>query len=130
MTTTVLGVEPAKLTSGQPRHFRELVGDFLDNRRPMGEIESEMAAMDRAQQVIWAEVKRLAERVHTNFPREGGQSLFTFNAPGEASAIQLQREFDKSSQLCEGKYQNASQDPSHAGRWRVDFVVTLKKRSS
>src|SRR5262249_3675159 len=29
---------------------------------------------DRAQQVLWAEVKRLAERVHTNFPREGGQS--------------------------------------------------------
>jgi Tfp pilus assembly PilM family ATPase len=63
-------------------------------------------------------------------PHEGGQSLFSFNAPGEASAIQLQKEFDASAQLCEGKYQNASQDPSHPGRWRVEFVVTLKKRSS
>ena len=69
-----VNVEITKLTSGQPRHFRELVGDFLDNRRPLGEIEAEMASMDRAQQVLWAEVKRLAERVHTNFPREGGQS--------------------------------------------------------
>jgi hypothetical protein len=69
-----VNVEITKLTSGQSRHFRELVGDFLDNRRPMGEIEAEMASMDRAQQVLWAEVKRLAERVHTNFPREGGQS--------------------------------------------------------
>jgi hypothetical protein len=69
-----VNVEITKLTSGQSRHFRELVGDFLDNRRPMAEIEAEMASMDRAQQVLWVEVKRLAERVHTNFPREGGQS--------------------------------------------------------
>jgi len=49
-----VNVEITKLTSGQSRHFRELVGDFLDNRRPMGEIEAEMASMDRAQQVLWA----------------------------------------------------------------------------
>ena len=69
-----VNVEITKLTTGQTRHFRDLVSDFLDNRRPLAEIEAEMATTDRAQQVLWAEVKRLAGHVHTNFPREGGQS--------------------------------------------------------
>src|SRR5438034_5049391 len=69
-----VNVEITQLTTGQPRHFRDVVGDYLENRRPAAEVEAEMATMDRPQQVLWGEVKRLSQRVEKNFPREGGQT--------------------------------------------------------
>ena len=62
-----------KLTIGQPRVFRTLVTDYTENRRPLAEIEADVASLDEPQQRLWAEVKRLGQEVHRYFPREGGQ---------------------------------------------------------
>ncbi len=59
--------------------------------------------------------------------REGDQSVFTLHAPGESSGIELERSF-AASVPCEGKVQSAVSDPSRGGRWRIEFVVTLKKK--
>ncbi|MEZ0228619.1 MAG: pilus assembly protein PilM [Planctomycetota bacterium] len=61
--------------------------------------------------------------------REGDQSVFTLHAPGESSGIELERTFAQSQQ-CEGKVQSAVSDPSRGGRWRIEFVVTLKKKAA
>ncbi|MDQ1394984.1 MAG: hypothetical protein QOG64_243 [Acidimicrobiaceae bacterium] len=68
-----VNVEITKLTTGQPREFRDLVTDYLENRRPLPDIEAAAEKLDRPQQVLWREVLRLSERVQRNFPREGGQ---------------------------------------------------------
>ena len=62
-----------KLTIGQPRAFRTVVTDYTENRRPLAELDAEVAGMDAPQQQVWGEVKRLGAEVHQYFPREGGQ---------------------------------------------------------
>ena len=63
-----------KMAQGQPRHFRELVNDFVENRKPLAEIEAEVAKLDSGEQVIWREIRKMSDDVEKNFPREGGQS--------------------------------------------------------
>lgn len=63
-----------KMAQGQPRHFRELVNDFVENRRPLAEIDAEVAKLDSGEQVIWREIRKMSDEVAKNFPREGGQS--------------------------------------------------------
>lgn len=60
---------------------------------------------------------------------EGVQSVFTLEAPGESSGIELERQFAQST-VCEGHVQTAAADPTHGGKWRIEFVVTLKKKAS
>lgn len=60
-------------------------------------------------------------------PREGAQSVFTFHAPSDSSGIELERAFEQST-ACEGKTQSSTQDPSKQGKWRIEFVVKLKKK--
>ena len=57
--------------------------------------------------------------------REGDQSQFTLYAPTGDAGIALEREFEKS-KVCEA-HSNATADPQHAGRTRIDFIVTVKK---
>ena len=63
-----------KMAQGQPRHFRELVNDFVENRKPLAEIDAEVAKLDSGEQVIWREIRKMSDDVEKNFPREGGQS--------------------------------------------------------
>jgi len=63
-----------KMAQGQSRHFRELVNDFVENRRPLPEIEAEVAKLDTGEQIIWHEIRRMSDEVAKNFPRTGGQS--------------------------------------------------------
>ena len=63
-----------KMAQGQPRHFRELVNDFVENRRPLAEIDAEVAKLDSGEQVIWREIRKMSDEVAKNFPREGGQT--------------------------------------------------------
>jgi hypothetical protein len=63
-----------KMAQGQPRHFRELVNDFVENRKPLAEIDAEVSKLDSGEQVIWREIRKMSDDVEKNFPREGGQS--------------------------------------------------------
>jgi hypothetical protein len=64
-----------KLISDQPREFRLLVGDLMENRRPLSEIEGAAAKLSPSQTVLWNEIRELVDRVERNFPRTtGGQT--------------------------------------------------------
>lgn len=64
----------AKIAARQERPFRTLVTDFLENRRPMGEIEQQVAAMGDDDRRAWEEIRRLSSGVEKHFPRTGGQT--------------------------------------------------------
>jgi hypothetical protein len=65
-----------KLISDQDREFRLLVGDLMENRRPLSEIEAEAAKLSPSQTVLWNEIRELVDRVERHFPRTtGGQTL-------------------------------------------------------
>ena len=66
-------VEISKLSIGQPKAFRLLVAEFTDGKKPLAELEADVAKMAQPQQVLWREVKRLSSKVEKNFPRSGGQ---------------------------------------------------------
>ncbi len=57
-----------KMAQGQPKHFRDLVNDFVEDRRPLPEIEAEVAKLDSGEQVIWREIRRMSDEVEKNFP--------------------------------------------------------------
>ena len=63
-----------KMAQGQPKAFRDLVLDFVENRRPIAEIDAQVAKLDPGEQVIWREIRRMSDDVAKNFPREGGQT--------------------------------------------------------
>lgn len=64
----------AKIAARQERPFRTLVTDFLENRRPMGEIEQQVAAMGDDERRAWNEIRQLSSSVEKHFPRTGGQT--------------------------------------------------------
>lgn len=65
----------AKIAAKQERGFRTLVTDFLENRRPLGEIEQQVAAMGDDERRAWGEIRSLSESVEKHFPRTGGQTM-------------------------------------------------------
>ena len=62
-----------KLTTGQPRAFRNLVADLTENRRPLPEIEQEVVALGPQYAERWARIRHLSDNVDKHFPRTGGQ---------------------------------------------------------
>jgi cytochrome c1 len=70
-----VNVAISKISTGQPRAFRRLVADFTDTRRPIEEIDAQMATMDPALQERWAKIKTLRAEVDKHFPRTGGQTM-------------------------------------------------------
>ena len=63
-----------KMAQGQPKAFRDLVLDFVENRRPIAEIDAQVAKLDPGEQLIWREIRKMSDDVAKNFPREGGQT--------------------------------------------------------
>jgi hypothetical protein len=68
-----VNVAISKITVGQPRAFRRLVADFTEHRRPVPDIDAEMASFDPGLQHRWQQVKALYASVERHFPRRGGQ---------------------------------------------------------
>lgn len=68
-----VNVAIGKLTTGQPRAFRSLVTDLTDARRPLPEIEADVAQLDPPLQERWARIRQLSDNVDKHFPRTGGQ---------------------------------------------------------
>jgi Cytochrome c554 and c-prime len=68
-----VNVAISKITVGQPRPFRRLVADFTEHRRPVAEIETEMASFEPSLQQRWQQIKALSASVEKHFPRRGGQ---------------------------------------------------------
>ena len=64
----------AKIAARRERPFRTLVTDFLENRRPIGEIEQQVSAMSEDDRRAWNEIRRLSASVEKHFPRTGGQT--------------------------------------------------------
>lgn len=67
-------VSISKIVDGQPRRFRQLAADLVEGRRPVGDIEADVAELGPEQQQVWVKVRELSDEVNKNFPRTGGQS--------------------------------------------------------
>ena len=67
-------VSISKIVDGQPRRFRQLAADLVEGRRPVGDIEADVALLGPEQQEVWRKVRELSDEVNKNFPRTGGQS--------------------------------------------------------
>ena len=67
-------VSISKIVDGQPRRFRQLAADLVEGRRPVADIEADVAQLGPEQQDVWRKVRELSDEVNKNFPRTGGQS--------------------------------------------------------
>lgn len=67
-------VSISKIVDGQPRRFRQLAADLVEGRRPVADIEADVAQLGPEQQEVWTKVRALSDEVNKNFPRTGGQS--------------------------------------------------------
>jgi hypothetical protein len=70
-----VNVEINKLTVGKSRALRNLVTDLQENRRPLRDIEHDVAELDAGEQALWRQIRQLSDEVHSHFPREGGQRM-------------------------------------------------------
>ena len=73
-TALNVDVSISKIVDGQPRRFRQLAADLVEGRRPVSDIESDVALLGPEQQAVWKEVRELSDEVNKHFPRAGGQS--------------------------------------------------------
>jgi hypothetical protein len=64
----------SRIAAGQSRHFRQLVIDYKQLRRPLADIQADAAALDPAGQAAWAKVVDTQAKIDHDFPRGGGQS--------------------------------------------------------
>ena len=64
----------SKIVDGQPRRFRQLAADLVEGRRPVQDIEADVAQLGPEQQQVWTQVRELSDKVSRHFPRAGGQS--------------------------------------------------------
>src|SRR4051795_660445 len=70
-----VNVAISKISTGQPRAFRRLVADYTDTKRPVSEIDAEMAQFPPDLQERWGKIKGLRSEVDKHFPRTGGQTM-------------------------------------------------------
>jgi hypothetical protein len=64
----------SRLAAGQPRAFRQLVIDYKQLRRPLVDIQSDVAKLPADQQAAWAKVIETQTKIEHDFPRGGRQS--------------------------------------------------------
>jgi cytochrome c553 len=64
----------SKIAVGRSRVFRQLVIDYKQLRRPLADIEADVATLPPDDQAAWAKVVETQAKVDHEFPRGGGQS--------------------------------------------------------
>ncbi len=64
----------SKVAAAQSRVFRQLVIDYKQLRRPLADIERDVASLSPAEQQSWAKVVETQLKIDHDFPRGGGQS--------------------------------------------------------
>jgi hypothetical protein len=64
----------SRIAAGRSRQFRQLVIDYKQLRRPLGDIEGDVSAMPAADQEAWKKVVETQSKIDKEFPRGGGQS--------------------------------------------------------
>ncbi len=64
----------SKVAASQSRTFRQLVIDYKQLRRPLADIERDVATLSPAEQQSWAKVVETQLKIDHDFPRGGGQS--------------------------------------------------------
>ena len=73
-TALNVDISISKIVDGQPRRFRQLAADLVEGRRPVSDIDADVALLGPEQQEVWREVRELSDKVNKHFPRTGGQS--------------------------------------------------------
>ncbi len=64
----------SKVAASRSRVFRQLVIDYKQLRRPLADIQADVAALSAADQAAWAKVLETQTKIDADFPRGGGQS--------------------------------------------------------
>jgi hypothetical protein len=64
----------SRLAAGKGRDFRQLVIDYKQVRRPLADIQADVAMLSGPDQQAWSKVVDIQTKVDGDFPRGGGQS--------------------------------------------------------
>jgi hypothetical protein len=64
----------SKIAAAQSRQFRQLVIDYKQLRRPLVDIERDVAELSPGERAAWAKVIETQVKIDHDFPRGGGQS--------------------------------------------------------
>lgn len=64
----------SRIASQHSRPFRQLVIDYKQLRRPLADIQADVAQLPPDEQAAWAKVVETQQKIDHDFPRGGGQS--------------------------------------------------------